>query len=328
MKWLAAVAVVLMIAAGTVVYGLTRPVSVTAGESILVQVKPGMAAQAIGEMLYDKGLVKSVLLFRVVAKLQGAENSLQAGEYALRPNLTVQQIIGIMARGETAYKQFTIPEGYTVDQIAAHLAEKKLASAEKFKALAQNYTPYGYMNTTAAVTYKAEGYVFPDTYRIAAGTNEEQLLKMMVAQFDEQFTPAMRQRATELGLSPREVVILASLVEKEARIDRERPIIAGIFLHRLQLAMPLQSCATIQYILGYPKPELTVADTEIPSPFNTYLHPGLPPGPIANPGLAALKAVLYPAQTDYLYFVVDKNGAHRFSRTYSEHLAAIEQVSN
>jgi UPF0755 protein len=241
--------------------------------------------------------------------------------------MTVGQIVDKLAKGETAYRQFTIPEGYTVDQIAKLLESMKLASAAKFKAAAVNFAPYDYMISSAEVTSSSEGYVFPDTYRVASGATEEQLLKMMVSQFNDQFTPQMRQKAADLGLTVRETVILASLVEREAQVPQDRPIIAGVFMARLKLGMPLQSCATIQYILGYPKPELTVQDTEIPSPYNTYLNVGLPPGPIANPGMASINAVLNPAQTDYLYFVADKNGAHRFSKTYEEHLAAIEQVS-
>ena len=150
---------------------------------------------------------------------------------------------------------------------------------------------------------------------------------MMTTQFDRQFTEKMRARADEMKLSIKDVIILASLVEKEAQLPADRPIIAGVFLNRLKLDMPLQSCATIQYILGYPKAELTVADTERPSPYNTYQHMGLPPGPIANPGIAAINAVLYPEKTDYVYFVADPKGAHHFSKTYDEHLVAIEQVS-
>jgi UPF0755 protein len=148
----------------------------------------------------------------------------------------------------------------------------------------------------------------------------------MLRHFDSQFSPQMRARAQELGLSDQAVITLASLVEKEARLPEDRRIIAGVFLKRLRIGMPLQSCATIQYILGYAKPELTIEDTQIPSPYNTYLNLGLPPGPIANPGLASIQAVLYPAETNYLYFVADKNGAHHFSETYEEHLALIEQV--
>ena len=150
---------------------------------------------------------------------------------------------------------------------------------------------------------------------------------MMTTLFDEQFTDSMRARANEIGLSIKDVVILASLVEKEAQLPVDRPLIAGVFLNRLKQDMPLQSCATIQYILGYPKAELTVQDTEISSPYNTYQHMGLPPGPIANPGIAAINSVLYSEKTDFLYFVADKEGAHHFSKTYEQHLIAIEQVS-
>lgn len=327
LKWLLPVVIVCLVVAGSL-YGLARSASTTAGENVLVMIKPGMSSQAIGELLYGNGLVKSVFVFRVVAKLQGAESSLQAGEYSFSRTMTVQQIVGKLARGETAFKQFTVPEGYTIDQIAAMLEAKQLASAEKFKAYAAASAPYDYINPSPGVKYRVEGFVFPDTYRVSAGTSEEQLVKMMVAQFQTKFTPAMAQRAAELGLSVREVVILASLVEKEAQVARERPVIAGVFQSRLKNGMPLQSCATIQYILGYPKPELTIQDTEIPSPYNTYKNMGLPPGPIASPGLAAIQAVLNPADTGYLYFVAQKDGSHVFSATYEEHLAAIDRVGN
>jgi UPF0755 protein len=327
LKRILPLSIVVCLIVGSFLYGLSQPVSVSTDSTVPVVVKPGMSTQEIGELLYTQGLIKSALVFRVVAKMEGLANSLQAGEYAFSKAMTAGQIVGKLARGETAYIQFTVPEGYTIEQIAKLLESKKLATAAQFKAAAVNYTPYGYMESPPEVTFKAEGYVFPDTYRVAAGANGEQLLKMMVGQFNDQFTPAMRQQAADLGLSIREAVILASLVEREAQIPQDRPIIAGVFLARLKMGMPLQSCATIQYILGYPKPELTVQDTEIPSPYNTYLNAGLPPGPIANPGLESIKAVLNPAQTEYLYFVAGKNGAHHFSRTYEEHLAAIEQVS-
>jgi UPF0755 protein len=315
--------------AGGFVYSLAQAVGASVvGEPQTVTIKQGMGTQAIGELLYERGLIKNVLIFRLVVKMEGQDGSLQAGEYILTKAMTVQQIIAKLAKGETAFRQFTIPEGYTIDQIANLLETKKLASAAKFKSYVATYAPYDYMNPRPDSKYKAEGFVFPDTYRVSAGTSEEQLARMMVAQFNSQFTPEMRQQAAARGLSVREVVILASLVEKEAQVARERPIIAAVFLSRLKLEMPLQSCATIQYILGYPKPELTVQDTEIPSPYNTYLNMGLPPGPIASPGMAAIRAVLAPADTDYLYFVANKDGSHVFSRTYEEHLAAIARVSN
>ncbi len=313
---------------GSVIYGLTKQATSTSNDKFVIMVKPGMGAHDIGELLYEQGIIKSVILFQIVAKIERMENSLQAGEYVLNKKMTIQQIVGNLAKGATSYQQITIPEGYTVDQIAKLLQEKQLGNASKFKAVAQSAVPYKYMvNNNPNVVYKAEGYLFPDTYRIAKGATEEQILTMMVNEFNKEFTDAMRARATELGLTTKEVIILASLVEKEAQLPVDRPLIAGVFLNRLKLDMPLQSCATIQYILGYPKAELSVQDTEIPSPYNTYQHMGLPPGPIANPGIAAINAVLKPEKTDYIYFVADDKGAHHFSKTYEEHLIAIEKVS-
>jgi len=305
---------------------LGQPHSLAPGETVTIVVKSGMSTQTISDMLYKRGIIKSSLVFRAVARYEGLDNSLKAGEYSFRGDMSIKEIVDILDKGVTSASEFTIPEGYTINQIAELLETKKLASADNFRKAAAEFTPYAYMNSPNKVMYKAEGYVFPDTYKISAGVSEKDLLKMMVEQFNTKFTPEMHQQAQNLGLSVREVIILASLVEKEAKASNERPIIAGVFLNRIKMGMPLQSCATIQYILGYPKPELTVQDTEIPSDYNTYLHPGLPPGPIANPGLASINAVLNAAATDYLYFVADKKGEHHhFSRTYEEHLAAIEQ---
>jgi len=303
--------------------------SSAAEKPVRITVKQGMGLQEIGDRLHQQGVISNVTVFRMVAKLKGLENSLQAGDYAITPGTNVTRILEMMAKGETAYQQLTVPEGYTIDQIADLLEKKHLGSASRFKASAQkNKLGNSVLQADPAVKYAAEGYAFPNTYRFSSGTAEEQILALMVKEFDKQFTSELRDRAQAMGLPLREVIILASLVEKEARLPEDRPVIAAVFMNRLKLEMPLQSCATIQYILGYPKPELSVQDTMIPSPYNTYQNMGLPPGPIANPGLASIKAVLYPAQTDYLYFVADKQGAHHFSKTYEEHLMMIEQVRN
>jgi UPF0755 protein len=295
-------------------------------QPVLITVKQGMGVQQIGDDLLKHGIISNVTFFRIAAKMKGLENSLQAGDYAIMPGTSANKILQMMARGETAYQQITVPEGYTIDQIADLLEEKHFGRAAQFKAAAQLTKAQDVSSNDVNVKYTAEGYAFPNTYRFSPGTSEEQILALMLKEFDKQVTPEMRDRAQALGLPIKDVIILASLVEKEARLPQDRPIIAAVFLKRLQLGMPLQSCATIQYILGYPKPELSVQDTMLPSPYNTYQNMGLPPGPIANPGLASIQAVLYPAETDYLYFVADKQGAHHFSRTYEEHLIAIEQV--
>jgi len=316
-----------LICLGSVVYGVTQETVSANDEKTIIVVKPGMIVHDVSELLYEQGVIKSKILFQMVAKMEGLDHSLQSGEYAVRSHMTMQQIAALLSTGQTTQKQITIPEGYTIVQIATLLHDKQLASIEKFKAVAQKKAPYVYMaNDNPNVIYQAEGYVFPDTYQIANGATEEQIISMMMNQFDTQMTEGMRTKAAEMGLSIKEVIILASLVEKEAQLPEDRPLIAGVFMNRLKKEMPLQSCATIQYILGYPKPELSVKDTEIESPYNTYQHMGLPPGPIANPGIAAINAVLYPAKTEYLFFVADKQGAHHFSKTYGEHLVMIEQV--
>lgn len=312
---------------GIVVYSMAQPVSSLPGNPVAVVVKPGMTTAEISGLLYQQGLIKNVTLFRAFVHSQGLQNSLQAGEYSLTTAMKIQTIIGMLARGDVAYQQVTIPEGLTIDEIGKLLEEKNLVTAASFKNAAKDHLPYDYIQPSPGVSYKAEGFLFPDTYQIPRGMKEDDLLRTMTSQFDRLFTQTMRDRAKELGLSVREMVILASLIEKEARYAEERPIIARVFMNRLKLDMPLQSCATIQYILGYPKPELTIKDTEIPSPYNTYQNMGLPPGPIANPGLASIKAALYPDETDFLYFVADKNGKHHFSKTYDEHLANIDKVS-
>jgi len=307
-------------------YGLPQPVDNPVGDSVTIVVKSGMTTQTISDMLYERGIIKSGFVFRVVARIKGLSNTLKAGEYTFNKDMSIIEMVGVLGRGETENKDLTVPEGYTINQIAELIEQKKMGSAQKFRDAAASFAPFDYMISSSPVVYKAEGYVFPDTYKIATDATEAQILEMMVNQFDSKFTPEMRQKANNLGLSIREVVILASLVEKEARVADERPVIAGVFRNRIKAGMALQSCATIQYILGHPKSELTIQDTEIPSDYNTYLHPGLPPGPISNPGLASINAVLNPVKTDYLYFVADKKGEHhRFSRTYTEHLAAIEQ---
>jgi UPF0755 protein len=304
----------------------TVHVSQTKVTDVYVKIKPGMNAEKIANLLYENGITEGTLGFRIMAKIHGLDSSLKAGDYAFNKKMTYSEIIDILVQGKTSAFNLTIPEGYNINQIGKLLEEKGIAKASEFENLAKTFAPYDYMVMNADSKYRAEGFLFPDTYQVANGQTAKDVLTMMSKQFDGQFTPEMRMRAEKLGLSVRETVILASLVEKEAQIDTDRPIIAQVFMNRLRAFMPLQSCATIQYILGYAKPELTIQDTKIESPYNSYQHMGLPPGPIANPGLASIKAVLYSEPTEYLYFVADKNGKHHFSKTYEEHLREIDRI--
>lgn len=307
--------------------GQLEPAGAGDNKPVIIKVQPGMSTSEIADILKTKNLIRNRTAFLFAAKMEGLDKSLQAGEYELSRGQSALGMIEIMARGITTWAQFTVPEGFTVEQIAALLAEKGLARKERFLALAKNYAPYDKAESRPGVKYRAEGFLFPETYRISRGASEEDILQTMSQEFGRQFSPELQEKTRAAGMSAYDLIVLASLIEREVQLARERPMVARVFLNRLKIDMPLQSCATIQYILGYAKEELTIADTQIPSPYNSYLNSGMPPGPVANPGLASIQAALNPAIGDWLYFVVDgKTGGHRFSRTLAEHEAAIGQI--
>jgi UPF0755 protein len=283
----------------------------------------------IAGILQQEGIIKSSLLFRFYARYKGYDQKLQAGNYLLSPGMTLDEILSALQQGVILERgvKLTIPEGFTVEQIAGRLEEEGLAGREEFLDICLEYRCEPVLEFIQAapsgVEYLLEGYLFPDTYEILPDVTPQEIVEMMLRRFARVFDDSFRQRAAELGFSPHEIVTLASLVEKEARVPEERPLISAVFHNRLKSEnMPfLQSCATVQYILGEVKPVLTYQDLEIDSPYNTYLYPGLPPGPIASPGKDALQAALYPADVDYLYFVYkeDGSGEHYFSTTLEEH---------
>ena len=298
------------------------------GRTCVITVENGMTAADIANMLHKEKLIKRPESFRLEARFMGLEGKLQAGKYEIEAGKSNSEIIDILARGQVKTVSFTVPEGYTVNKIAAKLAAEGLGDAEKFKEAARNYTPYKYMETNNQdVIYKAEGFIYPSTYLFTDGMTEKDMLATMVKEFNTQINhEKIGDAAEKADMQLRDIVTIASMVELEAVFKEEQPRIAGVFLRRLQIYMPIQSDTTIQYILGAQKEEITFADTEIQNPYNTYVNAGLPPGPIGSPSLDAIKAVLNPEQTDYLYFVADKDGHHRFTRTYDEHLQEIENI--
>lgn len=299
--------------------------------SRLVAVKQGMSTAEIAELLHAKQLVKSPEAFKLTVRRQGLAGKLQAGIYQLDGGMSNEELASRLAQGQIEYVHFLLPEGYNVVKTGQKLEAEGLGSAEKFIAAAKAYAPYEYMQTdNDAVLFKAEGFIFPAIYDFPLGATEEQMLERMVEQFDAEMQSAGIFRQCEgSGLQLRDVVNLAAMVELEAVYAQEQPRIAGVFLKRLEIGMPIQSDTTVQYVLGGEQREvITFADTEAESAYNTYRHQGLPPGPIASPGMSAIKAVLAPEQTDYLYFVAEKDGHHRFTRTYQEHLRAIDDIEN
>lgn len=311
-------------------YLLWGPARVASQQKVLFEVLPGQSSGVIARNLKEQGLIRSSLGFRLLVKMTGSATRLKAGEYELAPKQTAHSILGHLLSGRVKSYPFTIPEGYTARQIRDLLASRGYIDAERFDQLLRE-VPFTHdflpaHNPPAAAKgfqpSRLEGFLFPATYSYVKGMSEERIIRMMLDSFAKLFTQEMRDRAAELNMSIHQVVTLASIIEREAMVDVERPIISSVFHNRLRLGWKLDSCATVNYILQKPNALLTTVDTQIDSPYNTYRYAGLPPGPIGNPGLKSIMAALYPAQTDFHYFVAknDGTGVHDFSRTFEEHL--------
>lgn len=297
------------------------------GKDIKVEVKPGTSFYSFSLMLEKKGVVKSAFVLRQLANARGLDRKLSPGKYVFKTGSDYEDVLQIIERGpEVELVKVVIPEGFSNQQIAARLEEVLNVEKNEFLNLAGTGKPYfidRFSFLKNVPVNSLEGYLFPDTYYFKKGESAEVIITRMLENFS--------RRAASIGLLGNaenekrihEIVTMASIVEKEAKLEEERPIIASVFYNRLKRGMKLQSCATVEYVLGFSKPRLSNEDLKIDSPYNTYLYPGLPPGPICNPGLSSLKAALNPAQTNYLYFVlIDNSGKHYFAETYQEFLKA------
>ncbi|MGI6685007.1 MAG: endolytic transglycosylase MltG [Bacillota bacterium] len=292
---------------------------VTLHEEVTLIVPNKATTSSISKMLWEKGLIRNDLIFKIYAKYMGFEGKLRAGEYHFSGQVSLEDIKEKMSRGQVISESFTIPEGYNIHQMADLLAKKGMVDRERFLQVAQNGSfDYEYL-PKPGIEGRLEGFLFPDTYEIISGWSEEKIINMMLKRFDEIFLPKWREQAKNMDMTISEVVTLASIIEREAKISADRPIISSVFHNRLKKGMQLESCATVQFALGEVKEVLLYEDLKTDSPYNTYLHGGLPPGPIASPGKDSLKAALYPADSNYLYFVAKPDGSHYFSRTLAEH---------
>jgi UPF0755 protein len=280
----------------------------------------GTSLPALTVMLEEKGVVRNAVKFRWLARLKGAANQIKAGEYQLSTGLRPMELLDKLVRGEIILRQITFPEGYTIRQMAQLLAAQDLANADLFIAAA---TDADFVHQLGIQASSLEGYLFPDTYRFARGLTAESIVRSMVARFSEHFGPAQEDQARQLGYTRHQVVILASVVEKETAVAAERPLIAGVFMNRLRRRIRLQSDPTVIYGIKDFDGNLTRVHLNTDSPYNTYTRQGLPAGPICNPGAASIEAALNPTPTPYLYFVAKKDGTHHFSATLAEHNAAV-----
>jgi UPF0755 protein len=276
------------------------------------------------------GLIKDAQLFLWLVRYEGVDAQLEAGDYELRPNMTMDEIIGTLQHGRLREVRVTIPEGRRAEEIAASLEQQGLVDAQAFMAVVgTGEFAYEFLiDRPGDAPSSVEGFLFPETYRIPSDYDSHQIVDLMLYTFGERFSAQMRQMAANRGMTIHEVVTLASIVEREAVIAEERPVVASVYLNRLEEGTYLQSDPTAQYALGYQEetgqwwkiPMSLEHDMVVDSPYNTYMYPGLPPGPICSPGLESLRAVLEPAETSYLFFFSRGDGSHAFAETYEEHL--------
>ena len=300
-------------------------ISVPEEKKVHVKIREGLSTAEIADRLAEKGVISSSLKFRLLARLRGYDDKLRPGAYTFTLDMSEDEVFAKLLTGEKKLVQFTVPEGFGVKEIAERLYSLDLADKEEFLKAAENFSPYSYMRKRQNVFFASEGFLFPDTYTVENDVEIDEILDLMAKNFDEKLTQEMRLQAAAMNLSVYDLITLASLVEREVRFPEDRPIVAQVFLKRLKLNMPLQTDATLQYLMDTPKEDVTIEDTKIDSPYNTYQHVGLPPGPIANPGMASIEAILHPAETDFLYFVADRRGHNHYAHTYEEHLNLVNK---
>ena len=302
---------------------MAMPMDMESNEYIAVDIPSGSTTEDIANILKNHGLIRSDFTFKYLSRKKNYDGKYQAGTYMLGFNMSMEEIMSFMKQGsaEKDTVRFTIPEGYDLKRVADVLEEQGLIDREEFfDIIADGDFSYDFLKDLPKEENRLEGFLFPDTYEIYTNASEEEIIDKMLTRFDQLFTDEYYQRVEELGFSIKDIITLASIIERESLLNKERPIVSSVFHNRLEIDMMLQSCATVQYVLGEVKPKLSTADTRIESPYNTYLHKGLPPGPIASPGLESIKAALYPEDTKYLYFVAKGDGSHAFATTYNEFL--------
>ena len=296
-------------------------------KDVTIEVPEGSYSSEIAGILKDNDIIRSETAYKIYLKSSGEGNDLKPGRYTFDGKLTMAEVTAqLKAGGELGEVKVTIPEGYNQQQIIYVLVEKELVTEEDFLAAAAN-GDYDYEYLPAkGDNLRLQGFLYPETYLFSGNATAEQIIATMLKEFDDNFSEEWRNQLAADGRSVVDWVTMASIVEKEAVVEEDRPIIAGVFYNRLKEDMLLQSCATVQYSLGEVKAALSNEDVQIDNPYNTYRNYGLPPGPIASPGHDSLEAAMYPSETSYIYFVAKPNGAHIFSATYEEHLQAKSDI--
>ncbi|WP_019639888.1 endolytic transglycosylase MltG [Paenibacillus fonticola] len=307
-------------------------------QAVQVTIQPGTGTTAIAEILENQGLIKNSFLFKSYLKWKAEGSKFQAGIYEMQPGITYDEIISKLNSGDVVKAEmirFTIPEGYTVKQMADKLAESGFADKETFLGLAKEAAGIdeallAFLPAPSGLTYRLEGYLFPETYELEKGSTEADIISRMLQETNKRIKqiPEFDQKLKARGLDFNELMTVASLVEREVVADSERSLVAGVIYNRIAQDMKLEIDATVQYLLDKPKERLLYKDLQsVDSPYNTYMYKGLPPGPIAAPSLKSIEAALEPKSSEYLFYVTKKDGSgeHLFAKTYAEHLQNIKK---
>jgi UPF0755 protein len=303
-------------------------------------VRPGQSAADVADELERQGIIRSALIFRGVVEARGVGNKIEAGEYQLSAAMPVNEVVAVLTQGASRSGiRLTVPEGWRAEQLAKRVESLGLGSTAELMSLVQagaKSAPTITALESLPPGQSLEGYLFPDTYELPRNADARVVVETMLRELDRKLTPDLRQRASAAGLTIHQVLTLASIVEREAAIPSEQPTVASVYLNRLKREMPLQADPTVQYAVANANPaeaagfdwwkrELSRDDLRLASPYNSYVQRGLPPGPICSPGLGAIRAVLEPATTDYLYFVARGDGSHAFGKTEAEHRANVQR---
>ena len=290
-------------------------------KSMEIEIPRGTTFRQAVEILSKEGLVRDKNLFLFLGRINGMERKIKAGYYSIQGPLSPLTIFRLLKKGQIFEYEITIVEGDALREIAEKLSERNIISKEDFRKLSTDKEFISYHQIDAPTL---EGYLFPDTYRIPKGMDPKEAIGMMIVRMREKYSGELKARTSEIGLSEREVLTLASIIEKEAEADNERPLISAVYHNRLKKGIPLQADPTCIYGIKSSGEKITEKDVRRKTPYNTYIIKGLPPGPIASPGIKSITAALYPAKVPYMFFVSNNDGTHRFSVTPEEHEVAVE----
>lgn len=316
--------------------GPYRPPATTPGPAVRVRIDPGESPEEIGQRLEDMAVIDSAAQFEVLVALMGYDRMLQAGEYEFDQHTPALQAVYRIRMGQLSPRLVTVVEGWRLEETADAVAAQGVSRDEFLAAAKVGTYDYPFLAGLAEGD-SLEGYLFPATYPVGSLDKPEDIVRRMLDAFQQNVPAEVEQKAADLGLTLHEAVTLASIIEREARVPEERPVMAQVFLSRLRLGMPLEADPTVQYAIatpesvrlyGYWKQGLTRSDLEAASPYNTYRFRGLPPGPICSPGLDSILAAVNPADTNYLYFVARPDGSHAFAETLDEHLKNVEKYAS